>query len=546
MALPTPEQLAAADPGYWAHQLYQIKLGSGKFSFRGHEYQIEPMCESPRRVCYMKATGGGFSELEILKTLHALIYRRYKQGALYLFPTTNDVQEFSKARFGPLIQANREAIGRWVKPFGKGTDTASLKKVGDGLLYLRGARLSQGLGVGTDDKESSQLRGIQVDSVTFDEMDLMDDDAIAKALGRMGHSDIKREVYISNPTAPGRGIDRVWQISDQRYWHRRCGCGHWFSADLEFPNCVHKDKEGKGYIACPKCGKAVPMWAGVGTAQWVPRYSDRSKDMVGYLWSHLNSNYNDPAEVLDQYLNPPQGNLDDIYRLRLGLPHIDAEQQLTADRVWECAGQDVMPQRHPGPCAMGVDVGKTKHVVIGIRTGHERYEVVRVARVLTWNDLHDLARAYNVRSAVIDARPYEDEARAFQKAEHYRIFLCEYSESSVVAPQFNTNSGIVKANRTEICDQSHRVIAERRIKLPRRSSEMEEFVKQACNLAKVLETNKRSGQQVYRYLPPTSGGDHYRHALNYFLMATQGIATAKSVYALANSPDRALTEYAVI
>jgi len=267
--------------------------------------------------------------------------------------------------------------------------------------------------------------------------------------------------------------------------------------------------------------------------------------MVGYLWSHLNSNFNDPAEVLDQFNNPPQGNLDDIYRLRLGLPHIDAESQLTTERIYECCGADVMPQHHTGPCAMGVDVGKIKHVVIGCKTAQERYEIIKVARVTGWNDIHDLARAYNVRSAVIDARPYEDEARSFQKAEPYRIFLCEYLDTSVVGVNYNVNTGIVKANRTEACDGTHRLIAEKRFKFPRRCPDIEEFAKQTCNLAKVLETNKRNGQAVYRYLPPTSGGDHFRHALNYFVMATSGVAIARSAFSSYDEDETADNKYAV-
>ena len=220
----TPADIATYDPAYWA-QFYKIKLQAAVFSFKDHLYQMEPMQSQSRRICYMKATQGGISEIEILKSLHGLIHKRYPQGVLYMFPTTDNVQESSKSRFNPLIQANKESIGQYVKTHGKGTDTTSLKKIHDAFLYLRGARLSQSVGVGDGEKESVQLRGIPVDRVVFDEMDLMDEDVIAKAKGRMGHSKIKEEVFISNPTLPDYGIDKVFQLSDQRYLYRRCGCG---------------------------------------------------------------------------------------------------------------------------------------------------------------------------------------------------------------------------------------------------------------------------------------------------------------------------------
>ena len=55
-----------------------------------------------------------------------------------LFPTGDDVSDFSKARFGPLIADNPQTIGIYVKS----TDSTNIKRIGSGMLYLRGARLS--------------------------------------------------------------------------------------------------------------------------------------------------------------------------------------------------------------------------------------------------------------------------------------------------------------------------------------------------------------------------------------------------------------------
>lgn len=514
-----PEEFAVVDALYWA--LYnKIRLQSGDFSLENHEYQAGPMQSEARIKCYMKATQGGFTEGEVLATLWGLIHGRYPQGVLYMFPTTDDVNEFSKSRFNPLISNNAISIGKFIKS----TDTTSLKKINDAFLYLRGARLSMSVGVGDTGKESSKLRSIPVDRCVFDEVDLMDEAIIAKAKGRMGHSKIKEEVYISNPTIPGYGIDKIWEKSDKRHLFRTCSCGHKTCAELSFPECVHLRKDGTGFIACGKCGKSV----GIENVEWVPQRLEQNINIEGYRWSQLSSPFNDPAEILDEINNPPQGNLSDVYRLRLGLPHIPAEDALTKDKVLACCGGDLMSTYHKGPCAMGVDIGKVKHVVIGPRIGKDRYEIVKLARVSDWNDIHDLAMKYNVKSAVIDIRPYEDSARSFQKSETYKIFLCEYNENSVMGANYNTTSGIVKQNRTEACDSTHRLIDECRIKLPRRCPEVDVFTQQICNMAKVLETNKRTGTGVFRYRTINSGGDHYRHALNYFLMAAKPTMVASS------------------
>ncbi len=527
--------IAAANAGFWAvHN--KIKLQSDVFSFDRRKYQNEIMKNEVRRVCYMKATQGGFSEMEVLKTLWGLIHKVYRRGVLYMFPSTDDVLEFGKSRFSPLIQNNPRSIGKYVKPGGaKGTDTSSLKKIHDAFLYLRGARITQsadGTGAG-----SSKLSGIPVDRCVFDEVDLMDDEVIQKALGRMGDSDIKEEVYIANPRIPGAGIDAIFQQSDQRHLFRKCSCGEYTCAELSFPECVHIREDGTGYIACQKCGKPV----GLHDVQWIPQRLDKNITIRGYRWSQLSSMTNDPGEILEQVNNPPQGNLSDVYRLRLGLPHVSSENMLTIDRVYECCSPNMMATYHEGPCAMGVDIGKKGYIVIGIRTGKGRYEILKIARIdiketSDWNQIHDLAQKFNVKSAVIDIRPYEDSARTFQKAESYRIYLCEYNENSVNPTNYNDNTGIVSQNRTEICDMTHRIIEQQDIKLPRRSPEMKVFANQLCSIAKILEKNKKSGIEVYRY---QGTNDHYRHALNYFVLAAKGskIATV--------APHKKRQQYAI-
>jgi hypothetical protein len=267
--------------------------------------------------------------------------------------------------------------------------------------------------------------------------------------------------------------------------------------------------------------------------------------MDGYRWSQLSSAFNDPADVLKDFENPPQGNLADVYRLRLGLPYVAAEDKLAVGTVLSCCGQELMLTQHPGQCAMGVDVAKIKHVVIGVRTDNDRYEIVRLARVENFSDVHDLARRFNVKSAIVDARPYEDEARQFQKEEPYRVFLSEYSENTVLGTQFQQESGLVKSNRTEVLDASHRVISTKMVVLPRACPEVDEFARHCCNVAKVLETNKRSGTSIYRYRTVGSGDDHYRHAFGYFLLAASGARIA-SVRRGRDRPTSVISDYAVI
>ncbi len=526
----TPQKLAQVNAGRWAI-LNSIKLQRSVYTFCNHEYQVEPMGNICKRVCYMKATRGGFSEIEILKSLHGMIYGRYEEGVLYLFPTTDDVNEFSKSRFAPLLSSNQLAIGKYVKSGGKGTDTASLKKIHNAFLYLRGARLSEKRG---EQAESSKMKSIGVDKIVFDEVDHMDEEVIAKARGRYYDSPWQEEVFIGNPIIPGLGIDQQWQKSDQRYWERECNnctgiistpvattslirktCAELFF--LEDPErCVGVRKNGTGYIACKNCGREVFMRDGI----WEPSLSDNTNYMKGYRWSQLTSAVCDPLEILHDFREPPEGNIADVYRLRLGLPYIAAEDRLVESQVYECCGIEEMRPSYESSCAMGVDVGKIKHIEIGIKTGKEQYKLLKVARLSSWDDIHILARKFHVKSSVVDIRPYEDSAKDFQNnARKYgnKVFLCEYKENTPRGTIYNEKTGIVCVHRTEIFDATHRMtVTPGMLTIPRYCPEIKEFAKQMCGAYKILEPNKKTGVSVYRY---KGSNEHYRNGLNYFKLA---------------------------
>ena len=551
----TPEQIAEADTGCWAEQ-NKIRLQGGVFSFETREYQQEPLASLSRRICYMKATQLGFTEMEVLRSLHDLIYGRYPRGVGYYFPTNDDVQEFGKSRFNPLIQSNRNAIGRFVRSAGKkGTDTASLKKIGDSFLWLRGARMPRKI---DEQAVSSKTSSIPLDRIVFDELDLMADSddkftVVGKARGRLRDSELQEECFISNPTTPNFGIDTFFAKSDQRQWFRWCeSCGkHTTCAELFFmedpEKCVRLRKDGSGYIACKVCGNEIPNFPG----EWVIQFAGRSSYMHGYQLSQLTSVRNDPAEILDEFRNPPEDNLSAIVRLRLGWPHISAEDKLRTEDVLACCNESKYPlNAHPGPCVMGLDCMKGKHLIIGARTGRDSFEIYKTAVIRgegmdSWNEIEDICNRFHVKIGVVDIRPYEDMARHFQKKVKFQVWLCEYKETTPLGSIFNKNTKMISVGRTEIMDTSHRlVITPGNLVLPRRSPAIIEFARQLCSPFKVEELNKKTKQMVYRYRK-TNDPDHFRHCLNYLILA----ATRSRILRVGNfvpKQQKVISEYARI
>jgi len=390
------------------------------------------------------------------------------------------------------------------------------------MLYLRGARATGKIeGI---KKTSSSLKGIPVDRIVFDEVDEMDPAMIDLALERLSHSKVKEEAYLSTPSIPDFGISKLYDESDQRIWMILCEhCGAETCLELEFPNCLLELPTGQVIRACKKCQKEIFPRNG----HWVVQYLQRSKDLVGWWISQLNSVYVDPGKILKAFRDPPNRNLAEVYNSKLGMAYISADNRLTVNDVYACCGQGAMAMNHQGPCGMGVDVGSLLNVVVGFKPKDRVLQVCYTARVSSFNDVSDIVKRFNVKFAVIDMEPELRKVREFQAAEPYLVFLCDYVDSVVTGPAWDESKMIVKVNRTEVCDTTHDLVTSPGLLiLPKRNEELEIFAKQVSNMAKVLQEDQETGSRGYRYRK--LGEDHYRHALNYFYLASTRIRVVET------------------
>ncbi len=458
----------------------------------------------------------GVTEINVLKSMYGLITRQYPQGCLYLFPTVNDVTDFSKGRFGPLLEDNRQ-----ISDLVRSTDSVSIKRVRKSMLYLRGARSTSRIeGI---KKTSSSLKSIPVDRIVMDESDEFDPAMIDLALERLSHSKVQEESYLSTPSIPDFGIDKLYNESDQRIWVIKCEhCGTETCLEQEFPNCL-LEIDGKVIRACKKCKQEIYPKNG----RWIAQHPERSKDLVGWWISQLNSAFVEPEKILKAFQDIENRNLPEFYNSKLGLAYIGADNRLSPGDVFSCCGQEAFAMRHDGPCCMGVDVGRILNVVVGYRPKDKIRQIIYMARVSSFNDVHDIAQRFNVKAAVIDMEPELRAAREFANAEPYRVYLCDYQSSIVTGPVWDEQTKIVKVNRTELCDATHDLITSSGLLvLPRKNEEVELFTKHVCNIAKVLEEDPETGSRQYKYRK--LGDDHYRHTLNYFYLASMKISVQES------------------
>lgn len=478
--------------GDWAESV-PIILDGKSFTFHRHEYLRVPYQDTHPYQVEMKAAQMGLTSKASLKMIYGARLGRYR-GILYLFPSKSDVTDFSKGRIDPLIDDNPETIGKWIRD----TDAANIKRVWNSFLYFRGMKSRVG------------LKSIPVDFVIFDELDEAPQNSIDLAMERMGHSEVREVVKLSNPTLPDYGIDRAFQETDQRYWLMKCErCGEYTCLEDTFPDCL-LEIDGRVIRACRKCqGELDPS-----IGEWVAKKPGVA-DKRGYHYSQLFSHYVNPADILYQFRTT--SNLTDFYNLKIGIPYVEATNRLSISEVLDLCGSDGIASQDSGPCCMGVDQGNTLHVVIGKKSTSRVEKILHLGIYTHWEELDRLMKNFNVSRCVVDALPETRNARAFAERFKGKVFLNYYQEHQKGKYAWNEKELMVSCNRTESLDASHNEIMQGKIILPKRCEITEEFAQHLHNTAKRLEEDEETGSKRYIYVK--LGPDHFRHAFNYMSMA---------------------------
>lgn len=508
------DHLKAKDPWHWAYWS-GIQLQKGTFGIDGFEWLPGIMRSRKKDTCFKKASQMGGTEVWVLISLHGCITQKFPLGVLYLFPSKDSVTDFSASRFKPLIAANYEAVGKYVLD----TDRANLKRIGNGFLYFRSGSLSTQ--IQGQHKTSKMLIGIPVDAVVYDEWDLMSPAARDLSLKRMEQSNIQSETFLSNPTLPDYGIEKIYADSDQSVWMIRCEkCGKYTCLELEYPECLHRMSNGKVIRLCMRCRdrEIYPQ-----DGRWEARYPDQP--MAGFWISHMCNyatnfrNGTDPGHILDMIESPPKEShkVTHFWNMDMGVGFASVRDRLSYQQVLDLCGDDGIANNDPGPCSMGVDQGNDIHVVIGKAAPNCAGRIVHIQDYKDWSELDPLMKRFKVSRCVVDAEPEKRNARDFANRFPGKVYLNHYNIHQKGDYAWNEKEHLVSCNRTESLDNSHREIADEDIILPKQCEVTEEFAKHMSNVAKRLEEDEETGSQRYVYVK--LGPDHYRHAFNYEAMA---------------------------
>jgi len=293
--------------------------------------------------------------------------------------------------------------------------------------------------------------------------------------------------------------------------------------------------DGRWFRSCIFCHKEIFVEDG----KWVSDCPDNRE--AGFWVSGLLSPLADLDEYMYQFHNTEGSKKAEFMRSTLGIAVTEAENQLDETTVLSRCTKNPNQMISTGETCMGVDIGKNIHVVVGIKTAREAYDVLCVSRLENLTELHDLALKMNVHSCVIDSGPYDHGVREFQRTEPYTVYLCQYSEQMPGQPIYDRKKGIVKVNRNEWCDKVHNTFSENKIRIPRVSAEINEYAFELTRTAKTKKEHPETGLPKVQWIK--LGADHYFHATLYFLLAAMRTTPRQRYQTQVKRPTHSLNNW---
>lgn len=317
-------------------QTNNIKTENGKtLDFRTHRYLFDIYRDNSPLLCCTKAGQIGFSTMAILKTLWLARNTHINIG--YILPTSEMVEKFVGSKVNMMIQEN-PVFMTWVKD----KDSIKQKQLGKNSIFYLGSQT---------DRSAIML---SLDLLVGDEYDKSPQGTLETYDSRLQHSEYKWKWIFSNPTIPDFGVDRFWQLSDQKKWHIKHGCGKIYVLD---ESCIDYTQE---KFICPQCkteitdeNRRMGEWAATAQGKW-----------SGY-WIPLWINPMISAEEIAEKKRDKSAEF--FANFVAGLAYINSTNMLT-QQILESNLLD-QANMQEGRIIIGVDTGHNIHYTLANKDG---------------------------------------------------------------------------------------------------------------------------------------------------------------------------------
>ncbi len=477
-------------------------------------------CSAPYISC-MKGAQLGVTEVCINRAFWTLDVK--KRSALYVLPTRENAQTFSKARFNSAL-----TLSPRLKSMFTDTDSVSLKQIGECSLYIRGS------------KSEAELVSIPVSALFLDERDRMNQRAVALAIRRLDGAIEKSIFELSTPTIPNHGIHDAYLAGSQEVFIFDCPhcskaihltpeclvvCGeHWLDPDVK-----------KSHLICPECKHKLehndkPEF--LKTGRWVSTIANPDYERRSF---YINQAYSFTIQPVTIARDTLKGKIDPATAQELdnstwGKPHLGEGSKISDEMIHANIGVHTTQGARPRKAGdmfttLGMDQGSECYYVV------KSWEIERIGRDINnlakptivdmgtfrdfeWHELDRLMREWLVFAAVIDADPEITQARSAAKRFEGYVFPCRYravkSPKEIQKNPDDTGIEILTVDRSFWITQTLSRYRTNRIVLP---ADVKPHFKEHIKALVRRYEKDADGNPYVTYV--STGDDHYAHASVY-------------------------------
>ncbi len=493
----TNEQIASQAIGYFIKH-YGISNDQGQpLDFKDHPYLKKIYADFSPKQAILKAAQIGFSTTANIKALW--LAKNKGMDIIYSLPSASDIKDFVSGKTNRLID-NNSIFQQWTSD----KDSIEQKRVGNNVIYFKGT-WTERAAIATP-----------ADLYISDETDRSKQEIVQQFKTRLQHSKFGWEWYFSNPSAPGHGVDKYWQLSDQQHWFVKCECGEWQYLTME--NILSED--GKAYFGCSQCGRELNRHEG----RWVAKYRDR--EWRGY-WIPLFVNPNVSAQqILDKRKEYSE---EQFYNFVLGQPYIGKGNVLTSQMFLQNLSSSVNSQE--GRVIIGVDTGVDINVVCGNKEGLFYYD-----KFSDYAPLEALLRRWPNSVMVIDQGGDIIGPRKLREKYPNRVFLCYFREDRKNEQMIQWNDdGSVVADRNKMIQLVVDEFTEKRLPVFGSEADWYDYMVEWIGMYRTSEEKENTPGTIKRiWHKPASGRCDYPFATVYWRI---GMDRFKQEHATFHDPN---------
>lgn len=472
---------------------YGITNDQGEpLDFKDHAYLLDIYRDlSPKQVI-LKAAQIGFSTLANIKALW--LAKNKGLDIIYSLPSASDIKDFVSGKTNRLIDHN-PIFQQWTAD----KDSIEQKRVGANVIYFKGT-WTERAAIATP-----------ADLYISDETDRSKQEIVTQYKTRLQHSKFGWEWYFSNPSVPGTGVDKYWQLSDQKHWMVKCECGdEWY---VSMDSIMYNGNT--PYFGCRKCKKELDRRKG----RWVRKYQDR--DYSGY-WVPL---FVRPTVSAAQILaKKKEYDEQQFANFVLGQPYVGRGSVLLKHMLMQNLQDGVNPQ--DSRPIIGVDTGVEINYVVGNKNGIFFYD-----KCQDYGALEALLNRWPTAIMVIDQGGDIIGPRKLREKYPNRVFLCFFRQDrkNDELVTWNDDDGSVAADRNKLIQLCIDEFTEKRIPIWGSEADWWDYWVEWSGMYRTVEDNAL-GVPVYTWNKPSSGRCDWPFATVYWRIGMDRFLDAASTF----------------